>query len=192
MKSLFTLFFILILSINSTYAEDVHESDRAALKALLSGVETAINKKDIDYLASILDKDVVVIYLDAEVARGIPAVRSYFEKTLGGSNAILTEYRTKGKVGAPAIFHNNVALADGTAKDEFVFLDGRVMTVNTNWTTAIVKNGGAWKVAQLHFSTNVFDNAILTAAEKSVLLFSIIAIIIGLIIGFVVGRKTAK
>ena len=192
MKILCSLIIIGMCFTGNVVAEEHESEERAQLKSLLVEIESAINKQDIDQLASRQHEDVVVTFLNAEVARGIPAVRAYFEKTLGGENALLSEYRTQAKESAPATIYDNVALADGSSIDEFVFADGSIMTVNMLWSTAVVRQDGQWKVAQLHFSTNVFDNPLLATAEKSIAIFSAVALVLGLIIGFVVGRKTAK
>lgn len=136
--------------------------------------------------------DVVVTFLNGEVSRGIPEVRAYFEKTLGGQSAILKDYKTTAKENVPARFHGDVAMADGIAEDEFTFADGSTMSVTSHWSTTLVKQDDQWKVSQLHFSSNIFENPLVAAAQKSMTIIGAIALVLGLIIGFLAGRKTAK
>lgn len=190
--------FILIFMISSLFgtinlqADEQHKPDRSQLKNLLSMIESALNQADIEQLTAHLHKDVVVTFLNAEVARGIPAVRTYFAKIMSGDNAILADYHTQAKISAPAVFFGNVALAQGTAQDEFTLANGHMIPVNTLWSATIVKQGEQWKVAQLHFSSNLFDNALLDSAEKSIIVVSIIAAIAGLFIGFFIRSFRSK
>lgn len=182
-----SLFILTMLVVCPAQAENNHEAERAELRALLVAIEEAINRQDIKTLETVMHDDVVVTFLNGEVARGVPAVRTYFEEKLGGSAAILKSYKTKTSIGNPAKFYGNTAIADGSTKDEFVFADGSTMTVDTLWTATLAKQEKRWKVVQLHFSTNIFDNALLNAAKQSITLFATIASIIGLIIGLILG-----
>ncbi|MCW8932620.1 MAG: nuclear transport factor 2 family protein [Gammaproteobacteria bacterium] len=173
-------------------AEERHDADREQLRNLLSTIEVALNQADIKQLAAHLRDDVVVTFLNAEVARGIPAVHRYFEKTMSGQNALLAGYKTQAKISAPALFFDNIAIAYGTAKDEFTLRNGHMIPVNTLWSATLVKQSKQWKVAQLHFSGNLFDNSVLSSVEKSIFIVSAIAVLIGLLIGFFIGRAMSQ
>ena len=186
----------LILSLTGFNAhaeqENPQDRDRSQLKLMLGNIEQAINDKDVDALSNVMADDVVVTFLNGEVSRGIPEVRAYFEKTLGGQSAILKDYKTSAKENVPARFHGDVAMADGIAQDEFTFADGSTMSVTSHWSTTLVKYDDQWKVSQLHFSSNIFDNPLVAAAQKHMMTIGAIALVLGLIIGFLIGRKTAK
>lgn len=173
--------------VSSVQAENDHEAERAKLRALLAEVENAINRQDIIALEAVMHDDVVVTFLNSEVARGIPAVRNYFEVKLGGAEAILKSYKTKANVVNQAKFYRDIAIVDGSTKDEFVFAHGSTMLLDTLWTASLVKQENNWKIVQLHFSSNIFDNALLNAAKQSITLFVTIAFVFGLIIGLVLG-----
>lgn len=180
---------ISMLWVTGATAEDPLDKERSALKGLLGQIESAINDRDIDKLTSVMHRDVMVTFLNGEVARGIPAVRAYFDRMLGSDSAILKQYRTKAKESEPAIIIGNVAMAYGKSKDEFVFADDSVMMFDSLWSTSLMREDGQWRVRQLHFSANVFDNPILAAVEKSILISSIVSLIIGLGIGALLTRK---
>jgi len=184
--SLFIMNMLLFMA-GSVHAENNHQTERAELRALLVTIENAINQQDIKTLESVMHDDVVVAFLNGEVAHGIPAVRSYFEEKLGGSNAFLKGYKTKASVDNPVKFYGDIVTADGSTKDDFVFADGSTMSVDTLWTTTLVKQENRWKVVQLHFSTNIFDNALLNAAKQNIVLIAVIALITGLIIGLLLA-----
>ena len=170
-------------------ADENRDDERAALRDLLGSIETALNEKSFDRVVPMLDEDVVIVFLNGEVTRGIDQARAYFEKTLGQSNPILSDYTTSATVGAPARFRGNIALADGATRDRFVFATGSAMTVDTRWTVTLEKQGTAWKVLQLQFSSNLFDNPLVNSAKRNLATFAAIAAVAGIVIGFLMGRR---
>ena len=191
---LFTLFFMIssLMGTMNLQAEDQRIADRTQLKNILTNIESALNQANFEQLTAHLHNDVVVTFLNAEVARGIPAVRRYFEKTMSGDNALLAGYHTQAKVSVPAVFFDKVALAQGSAQDEFTLSNGHIIPVDTLWSATLVKQGEQWKVAQLHFSSNLFDNALLSSAKKNIVIVSAIAALIGLFIGFFISSFSRK
>jgi len=185
---LVTLFFIMssFLTAVNLRAEDQHNADRNQLKQLLADVEKAINQADIKQLSTHLHDNVIVTFLDAEVARGIPAVQHYFNKTISGSNAILANYQTRASISAPAILFGNTAIAQGSAQDKFTLNTGHIIAVDTLWSATLLKQDETWKIIQLHFSSNLFDNALLASAQKNMMLFAAIAAIIGIFTGIII------
>lgn len=168
-------------------AED-READRTELLQKLDLIESAINESAFERVVPLLAPDVVIVFLNGEVTRGIDSARTYFEETLGGANAVLSDYETKAEVGAPARFVGDVAIADGTTRDTYEFADGSEMTVDTLWTVTLEKQAGDWKVRQLQFSTNLFDNPLVREAGGRLVAFTGIAAVAGLAIGFGLGR----
>ncbi|MES9987782.1 MAG: nuclear transport factor 2 family protein [Candidatus Thiodiazotropha endolucinida] len=179
----------ILCTCNLLAADEPMDAERDQLLEKLKLVESSLNEKAFERLVPLLDPDVVVIFLNGEVARGIPQVQAYFDKVLDGSKAILKDYRTQATVGAPARFTGNVAIADGTTKDNFTFADGSEMKVNTFWTVTLAKRDGDWKVLQLHFSSNFFNNPLVAAIEQKMFMFAVIALLVGLAIGYFVKRR---
>jgi circadian clock protein KaiC len=54
-----------------------------------------------------------VTWLNAEVSRGKADIKAYYERMVGGEHAILKKYLTQAKLGAPAKFYGDIAVADG-------------------------------------------------------------------------------
>lgn len=182
--------FVFMLSICSlASADESVDAEREQLLEMLKLVETALNEKDFNRLLPLLEQDAVVVFLNGEVARGKDQVREFFEKVLGGSSAILEDYNTQAKVSAPARFVGDLAIADGTTKETFIFANGSEMEVDTLWTVTLVKDDGGWKVLQLHFSSHFFDNPMVAAVERKLFLFTGIALLIGFVIGYFVKRR---
>jgi ketosteroid isomerase-like protein len=184
-----TLLLFLLSTFNFLAAEESLDVEREQLLKKLKLVETALNEKDFNRLTPLLASDVVVVFLNGEVTRGASQVRGYFEKVLGGGQAILKDYTTQATIGAPARFIGDVVIADGKAKDVFTFPDGSEMKVDTLWTVTLAKREGDWKVLQLHFSSNFFDNPMVAAIERKLIIVAVIGLLIGVIAGYLLKRR---
>ncbi|MCP4876605.1 MAG: nuclear transport factor 2 family protein [Gammaproteobacteria bacterium] len=195
MKRYIVSYLTLVLALSCTPAlagEDAHSEDREQFREYLSTIEAALNEGAIDKISPLLRDDVVVTFVNAEVTRGIPAIRDYYNKLLGASSALLSDYKTKAEVSAPARFFGNIAIADGTSIDTYTFPTGNTMEMPTKWNVTLVRENDVWKVAQLNFSANPFDNPVLGDIKNRLVTFCIAALALGLVIGGVIGRFTGK
>ena len=172
--------------------DDPHAEDRKLFLNYLATIEAALNEGAIDKVTPLMRDDVVVTFVNAEVTRGLDEISAYYNKVLGGSNALLSGYETRAEVSAPARFFGDTAIADGTSIDTYSFPTGDSMQMDTKWNAILVREDGSWKVAQLNFSANPFNNPILGAARDQLVTFSVIALVVGLIIGIVGGRISKK
>ncbi|MEA3412911.1 MAG: nuclear transport factor 2 family protein [Pseudomonadota bacterium] len=181
--------FVLLSGSAQILADEDHDAERAVLLEKLAFIESALNEKAFERVVPLLDEDVVIVFLNGEVTRGIDEARAYFDKTLGSTNPILSDYTTKAAVGAPARFIGHIAVADGSTRDTFVFVNGSEMVVDAKWTVTLEKRSGDWKVLQLQFSSNLFDNPLARSARNNLAMFSGVSAIAGLVIGFLIGRR---
>jgi SnoaL-like domain len=140
--------------------------DRQQLRVLLDAMEAGISSLDIDAILKLTHPEVIVTWQNAEVSRGQEQVRAYYNRMMKGGAPIVRKFSTKATLGGPAVFYGDSALAYGTTVDRYELTEGLDFTLNANWSTTIVKVDGQWKVAGLHFSTNLFDNALLSAAKQ--------------------------
>ncbi|MGM9480978.1 YybH family protein [Roseateles sp. NT4] len=166
--------------------------DRQQLRVLLEGMEAGINKLDIDALLKLAQPDVVITWQNAEVSRGHAQVRAYYERMIKGAGgaAIVRKLSTKATLGGPAVFYGDSAVAYGTTVDRYDLADGLAFTLNANWSTTVTKTSdGQWKVASLHFSTNLFDNALLSAAERMVWYAAGAAFVVGALLCWLLMRR---
>jgi ketosteroid isomerase-like protein len=174
-------------AIPAVYAsDDPHVQDRAAMRALLSDIETAMNSKNFDIAMKHLDQNVVITYLTAEVTVGPEQARDYYNKMIGGSNALIKGFRTKGEVSAPATFYGNTAVAYGTTEETYSFADGVDFDFKGHWTATLHKNNGDWKIVALHFSTSITDNPLLNDAAQYTRIVGIVTFVIGIALSLVV------
>ena len=159
---------------------DPHAEDRAQLRAMLAEFEAAINAQSIDRMVAAMDDNVTVIWLNAEVSRGKDEVRAYYGRMVGHDKAILSKYLTKASLGAPAKFYGDVAIADGSAMDEFYPIGRGFFRLDSRWSTTVIKNAGQWKIVALHLSSNVFNNPLLDEVQTNIVKAGIAGLLIGL------------
>jgi uncharacterized protein (TIGR02246 family) len=157
--------------------------DRQALRVLLEQMEKSISALDIDGVLKQLHPDAVVTWQNAEVSRGHAQIKAYHERMIKGGAPIVKKFTTKATLGGPAVFYADSAVAYGTTVDTYELSEGLKFTLNANWSATLVKVDGQWKVAALHFSTNLFNNPLLNSAKEMMWIAAGIALVIGLIIG---------
>jgi len=166
--------------------------DRQQLRTLLDAMEAGISKLDIDALLKLTHPEVIVTWQNAEVSRGQEQVRGYYNRMIKGGAPIVRKFSTKATLGGPAVFYGDSAVAYGTNVDRYELSDGLEFTLNANWSTTIVKTDGQWKVAALHFSTNLFDNALLNAAWRWLWYAAAGAFLLGIVLTWLGVRMRRK
>lgn len=184
--------FSLFACVSDSYAEDYKE-DRIVLKTILADIETAINKKDLTSALKHIHPEGFIIFHNGTVAKGHEGISAFNDKMFKGNAAILKGHSTKATVDAPATFYDHdMAVAYGTVVDNFKFMDGLDMDVESKWSATIRKNEGKWQVVAMSFTANVFDNPILSNAKKSVMYFALGGFLLGLIICIFVGKRCCE
>lgn len=173
---------------------DPRADDRRQMRAMLAEFEAAINAQSIERMVAQMDESVTVIWLNAEVSRGKDEVRAYYGRMVGHDKAILKKYLTKATLGAPAKFYGDVAIADGSAADEFYPIARGFFTLDSRWSTTMVKAAGEWKIVSLHLSSNVFNNPLLDEIKADIVKAAVGGFVGGLVlmsvITWVLRRRT--
>ena len=191
--ALFFAGFILVSSFSiSAFAQTsvsaVDTSDRTAdhdaLRVMLIDAEKAINEGRFDDLTKYFDPNINIIYQNAEVADGIPAVQAFQKRILNDKGGLLKGFKTKVTADKLTEFYGDTAIAYGSAVDHYTLVTGQEMDVTSKWSTTLVKENGVWKVVSLQFTTNLFDNPLLSIAKASNKYFGIGGLVLGLILGF--------
>jgi hypothetical protein len=196
LNRLTTLLFLSLLSFNAAVAVTTPPldpsagriEDRQQLRVLLEAMETGINKLDLDGLLKLAQPDVVITWQNAEVSRGHEQVRAYYNRMIKGAAPVVGKISTAATLGGSAVFYGDSAVAYGTMVDRYELTEGLAFALNANWSTTVVKSEGQWKVAALHFSTNLFDNALLNAAKRSVWYAAGGALLLGILLTWAVMR----
>jgi ketosteroid isomerase-like protein len=159
-------------------------ADHNTLRAMLIDAEKAINEGRFNDLEKYLDPNVTVVYQNAEVADGLAETKAFQERIFNKSNGVLKGISSKVTADKLTKFYGDTAIAYGTSLDHYSFVGGLEMDLTSKWTTTLVKENGQWKVVSLTFTSNLFDNPLLTNAKASAKYFGFGGLVVGLLIGF--------
>lgn len=166
---------------------DVRADDRVQLRAILTEIEAGINDQSIDRLLAVMADNVTVTWLNAEVSHGKPEVKAYYQRMVGGQGTILKKYLTSAKLGSQAKFFGDIAVADGTAADEFYPHARSVFRLNSTWSSTLAKIDGQWRIVSLHLSSNVFNNPLIAELERMLWVVGAGALVAGILLTALVG-----
>lgn len=174
------------LSAQPKNAEDLHNG----LRALKTTMEKALNKGDIDTIVAHADERVVFTTMNGDVVRGKEGVREYFNKMMTGPDRVVESVTSKFEVDDLSILHgDDMAIAFGDTEDHYVLTDGRVFDVKARWSSTMLLRGDRWVVASFHYSTNMFDNPILDAQRRYLLMGAGAVVLIVAGLAFFLGRR---
>jgi ketosteroid isomerase-like protein len=154
------------------------------LRALRDGLVAAVNKGDLDGILSYCHPNVSITTPDAAISRGTEAFRKYIELKTKGPQRVVEKFSTAPTVDdLSTLYGDDAATATGSSVDHFELVGGMKFDLQTRWTATLVKENGKWLIATFHESTNVFDNPLLSAAERGLTWAAGIALLIGLLVG---------
>ncbi|NPC74839.1 MULTISPECIES: SgcJ/EcaC family oxidoreductase [Corallococcus] len=165
------------------------EATHQALRGIKQDMEDALNKQDLDRLLSHLHPDVVFSTMNNDVRVGKDAIRAYYAEMLGGPNSVVKKVTAKFDVDALTRLYGNSGVAYGSSLDHYILNDGTDLVVNGRWTCTLVKEGDQWLIAAFHYSTNVFDNPLLTKVKNAAMGFGALVAVAALGAGFFIGRR---
>jgi ketosteroid isomerase-like protein len=188
MKKTLLILLLGLISFNSYAIDDPRTEDRNQLLVVLSGVEKALNDQDFNAALKFMDKNVLVTYYNAEVTVGHKDALAFYTRMISSAEAVVKEHSSIAKVGAPATFYGNTAVAYGTSTEKYKLTGGLEFELLGHWTATILKKDEQWKIISLHFSTNLFDNALLNKANQMNWVIGGIMFFVGVIIMLIVGR----
>ncbi len=194
-RSLITMLLPFLLCAPPVFAQDEHEADRAALRGMLQDIEQGINNGNIDLMAKHIADNATVTWLNAETSKGPDGVRAYFRRMVGDApGTILSKYSTHPMISGPAVFHGDVAVANGTTRDEFTPHHRSVFKFDSRWTATLRKSEGQWRIIALHLSTNNFDNELIDELKQFAIYSGIGGALAGLLLAAVLAywRRRTK
>jgi SnoaL-like protein len=186
---------VLLRPLPLTPQDDVHQEDRQALLKILNEVQSAINAQDIEGILAEMSPDCTVTWWNAEISRGHDEIRTYYRRMVKDDGRYITKYTTQAKLGAHARFlgsGEDVAVADGSMEDEFFPVIRGPFKLNSRWSATAAKFGGQWKIVNLHLSSNVFTNTLITELTHMLWYAGAAGLAIGGLAGWFLGRRRAR
>lgn len=171
----------------------------AELRLLRQHMEDGMNAQDIDAILEGVTTDVVFSTMNGDVVTGKTGIQSYFNEMMKGPDARVKEVKTKFSVDELTILYSGTddpadakfGVAYGHSDDEYTLGDGTHIKVTPRWSAALVRDEQSWKIANFHYSVNMFDNPVLTKLKGTITMIGVAALVLGLLIGFLVGRRSA-
>ncbi len=163
------------------------------LRALRDGITSAMNKRDVAGIISFLHPNVVFTTMNGDVARGHQGIKDYYAKMMDGPDRVVDAISVKFNADklTELYLNDSMGVCYGSTQDVYTLKGGKRMDINARWTATLVKENGKWLVSAIHYSTNMFDNPVLTAYQKTMMMVGMGCAVIGLLLGMMIGRKTA-
>lgn len=167
------------------------------LRLMKNHMEDAMNARDIDSILEGVADEVVFSTMNGDVIRGKSEIKKYFEQMMTGPEAKVKEVKTKFTVDKLTILYSgndnpddaSFGIAYGHSDDEYTLADGTQFQVQPRWSAAMVRDGVSWKIANFHYSVNMFDNPVVSKVKSTLVLVGAGALLLGLVLGFLLGRR---
>jgi ketosteroid isomerase-like protein len=153
---------------------DAEDPAHDELRALMKELVTAYNAGDLDKVVTYLDDNVVITWQNAHVDKSPQEVKAFCELMIKGPNRIVDKSSISPEADALSQLSNDgqTAIAYGHSNDHYKLTNGTEFDQLTRWSATLIKKKGQWKVANVHISTNMFDNPVLNLAVKKTALWS--------------------
>jgi hypothetical protein len=191
-RALVLITFVALTS-SIVYAQEPQAPIHDALRQLKARLVVAMNKNDIDGIVRELHPNVVITWQNAEVSRGPQGVRAYLERMTKGPNKAVRGYHAEIEVDdLTTLYGDNTGVAYGSSVERFDLVSGRTFTLHGRWSATMVRENGRWLLASVHASSNLFDNPLVDATRKMLLLALAGSALVAFICGLVFGRRTRK
>ena len=163
------------------------------LRAILTGIENAINTEKYVDLKTFFSKDLRVTTVSQEIINTHAGIDAFFNEKFGKGGYLKT---LKIKLNPDELTHlyddaNNPTwgLVYGAGTENYQLSDGRFLPLKTRWTATLKKESdGKWRILALHIGTNFFDNPIYNEMKQKLTYMAIVALILGLILGPIIMR----
>lgn len=152
----------------------------------------AIKKGDIEAQIQFLHPNVVVTWQNAEVSRGRDGVRAYLNRMLNGPDKVVSSYNADLEVDELSLLYGDTALSWGKSREHIGLAKGRSLDYPGRWSAMLVKENGQWLIANLHVSTNIFENPLIETMKKVMYAAGGICIVIAIALGYWWGRSRAR
>lgn len=188
---------LLLLAAPLAIAQD-EEPDHAIheeLRALLTGIETAINTEQYGDLKQYFHEKLYITTITQEVMLSHDDIAPYFEGHFGeGGRLEKLDMRLNADALTDFYADKTMGIVLGSGEEDYLLADGRFFAMKTRWTaTVAIDTDGKWRILALHIGTDFMDNPVIVAVEEAVKTYmirgAIGGAIVGLILGVLFGRR---
>lgn len=195
-----TLFVLAGLTTTAAQEEPASKSDKVApdaarteaihdqLRAVREEFLTAFRKQDFEAVVALLDENVVLTAQDGKELksiRGQADVREYLDRMLVGPKRGIESMTITPTVDDLSVLHNgDTAIATGSSLDHYKLSNGDEFDLNTRWSVTLVDKEGKWLIANLHVSTSLFDNPVVSAVSRAATWAAVGVGVVALLVGF--------
>ena len=179
----------LFVSNTALHAEEADHAIHQELRAVLQGMEQAINERRYSDLEPYFVENLRVTTINQEVISKRSEITAYFEKWFGEDGYLKTLEITLTPDATTELYGDKTyGIVRGTGDEKYVLADGRYFDMTTRWTATVMKdNDGQWRILSLHIGTNFLDNPILAKAESALMTFAAGGALLGLILGWLIS-----
>lgn len=165
------------------------QADHQALGKLLADVTKGLSGLDSDILGKHLAPGFVLVLPDQTVITELTQLDRYFVEKFTGKDAPLKAVAFAPEAAAPTLFiDSRTGVVHGTSRDTYTLANDSQLTLDTQWTATVVKEGDRWLVQSFHAGVNLLDNPILRGARGISYLWAGIALFVGLVLGALLFR----
>jgi ketosteroid isomerase-like protein len=160
------------------------------LRKLRDDLLAAMNKGELDALLPFLHTNCIITWHNAEVSRGHEGVRTYFNRVMKGPSKIVESFHCDVTVDELTILYgDNIGVCYGSSDEQFKLAGGKNLNFKGRWSATLARENGRWLVANLHASTNLFDNLMLDLAKQGAIIAGVACLAGGLVAGWFWGRR---
>jgi ABC-type oligopeptide transport system substrate-binding subunit len=178
---------ITALAAASAFAED-RRQDHEELRAMLKTATDAMNSKNFDALTPLFHTNFSITTVDQKLFTNLADFKSYYEALFNGDKAPLKSITFNPEADALTEFvGDDIGLSHGTSTDTYTFSDGDTRVMTSRWTATVFKDGGRWKILNLHIGTDLLANPVVSTLKSYVYKAGLGAGLGGLIVGFAVA-----
>lgn len=188
----------MFLLLSCLFPEARGQSDDAAihdaLRKVKAELEQAMNTRDVEGILAHAHPQVVFTTMNGDVARGRDGVRKYFVDMMTGPGHLVDKIEAHFEADDLSILHGgDAAVSWGTSSGHYTLTDGSAFDVDARWSATLVRTDDQWLVASFHYSTDMWDNPVLTATRQWLTMAAVggalAAGLVGAGLGWAVGRR---
>jgi hypothetical protein len=176
-------------------AQETDEAIHNELRALLSGIEQAVNTQSYGDLAQYVHESAYITTINQEVLSSGAEIEPYFESWFG-EDGYLKSMKMDLEADALTEFFGDrtFGIVRGWGEEDYELANGRFFPMKTRWTATVSKNdAGEWKILALHTGTNFLDNPVLSATTSAAKYgtsgLGVVGLVVGLLLGYLFGRR---